>query len=118
MARHDGSTMLTGRLEHEGEGVASILGLEGDDVVVAGALEDLGDRGKVEAERDGAVAAVVLESLATHQKRDERNVRGVHGLHTCASDRVPPPLPPPPKGGGPPLPVCPRENGGFRRVPQ
>ena len=62
---------LTGRLEHEGEGVASVLGLEGDDVVVSGALEHLGDGREVEAEGDGAVAAVVLKALAAHQERHE-----------------------------------------------
>jgi len=30
--------LLTGGFEHEGDGVAAVIGLDGDDVVVAGAL--------------------------------------------------------------------------------
>ena len=72
--------MLTRALEHEGESVALVLGLEGDRIIVARALEHLLDRLEVEAERQGAVAAVVLEAVIAHQERHERNVRSVHRL--------------------------------------
>jgi hypothetical protein len=54
---------LTGRLEHEGDGVGTVIGLYGDDVVVTGAPEHLGHVVEVHAHGEVAVAAVVLEPL-------------------------------------------------------
>jgi hypothetical protein len=71
---------LTGRLEHECDGVRSIVGLDGDDVVVAGAAEHLGHVIEVHAHGEVAVAAVVLEPLGAEEQGDERDVAGVHGL--------------------------------------
>jgi len=46
----------TGALKHEGDGVAVVVGLEGDDVVVAGALEHLGQVGQGHAYAFSVVA--------------------------------------------------------------
>ena len=54
---------LTGRLEHEGDGVGTVVGLDSDDVVVAGAAEHLGHVVEVHAHGEVAVAAIVLEAL-------------------------------------------------------
>lgn len=75
-----GNAILSLGLEHEGEGVALVLGLEGHDVVVAGALEDLGHVGRVEAEGDGAVAPEVVEAGGAEGDGHEGHVGGVHGL--------------------------------------
>ena len=44
-----------GRLKHEGEDLGSVLGLEGDGVVVSAALQDLAQVGGVEAKGNLAV---------------------------------------------------------------
>lgn len=74
------SKTRTGALEHEGDGVAAIVGLEGDDVVVAGALEHLGHVVEVHSHGKIAVAAVVLEALGSEEQSHQRHVAGVHGL--------------------------------------
>ena len=60
-----GDAVLVGGLEHEGELVANVLGLEGHAVVVVGALEHLGDRREVYSERDVVVALVAAEPART-----------------------------------------------------
>ena len=75
-----GNAILALGLEHEGEGVALVLGLEGHDVVVAGALEDLGHVGGVEAEGDGTVAPEMVEAGGAEGDGHEGHVGGVHGL--------------------------------------
>mgnify|MGYP003702187473 CR=1 FL=1 len=72
--------LLTGRLEHEGDGVGAIVGLDGDDVVVARAAEHLGHVVEVHPHGEVAVAAVVLEPLGAEEQRDEGDVAGIHGL--------------------------------------
>ncbi|KAJ8544259.1 hypothetical protein ON010_g12008 [Phytophthora cinnamomi] len=74
----------TGGLEHDVERVAVVLRRERQGVVVARALEDLGQRRRLHAQRDVAVAAVVLEALGAQQQRHERHVRAVHGLQRQA----------------------------------
>lgn len=71
---------LTWRLEHEGEGVGLVLGLECDDVLVAGALEDLAQVAQVQAQRDVAVAAEVVKALRSQLQRAQGHVRRVHRL--------------------------------------
>jgi hypothetical protein len=83
--------VLLGRLEDEAEKVGVIGGLDGDDIVVLGTLEDLGERSKlcdasvgcqgiiqdtthVDTERDGVVAAVRLELLSEELERDKGDV--------------------------------------------
>lgn len=59
---------LTWALEHESESIALILSLEGDNVVISRALQNLGDAAKVETEGKAAIASIVLEALASHEK--------------------------------------------------
>lgn len=80
---HEGelwAAALTWRLKHEGEGVGLVLGLECDDVLVAGALEDLAQVAQVQAQRDVAVAAEVVEALRPQLQRAQGHVRRVHRL--------------------------------------
>lgn len=76
-----GHAALGGRLEGHGESISTLDGLEGDDVLVAGALEDLGEVGGVEAERDGLVAAVLGEAVRAHHESAQGHVGGVHRLN-------------------------------------
>lgn len=76
--------MLTWAFEHESEGVALILSLKCNHIVVARALENLGYAGKVETQRQAAIAAVVLEALSPHQQRNQRNMRRIHRLQVSA----------------------------------
>ena len=71
---------LTWTFEHEGDGITAVIGLEGDDIVVTGALEHLGHVVEVHAHGYVAVAAIVLEALGSEKKRHEGDVAGVHGL--------------------------------------
>lgn len=48
----------TGTLEHETQAVGIIGSLQGDDVVVLGALEDLGERGQLEGEGEDEMKSV------------------------------------------------------------
>lgn len=71
---------LTGALKHEGDGVAAIVGLEGDDVIVSGTLQHLGHVVEVHAHGDVAVAAIVLEALGSEEQSHQSHVARVHGL--------------------------------------
>jgi len=82
------SVSRTLTLKDEGDGVALLVGLDGDAVVVAGALEDLVHGGERDAERDRAVAAEVLEAVLAQQQRHERHVARVHGLQRDAGGRA------------------------------
>ena len=77
---------LLGRLEHELNLIAVVLGLERDDVVVAAALEDLGHAAQVDAQGNVAVRAVKLEALGAKEKGNERHVRGIHGCRMKEKD--------------------------------
>lgn len=77
-------SLLTFALEHNGEGIRGVLRLEGDRVVVAGALKNLGDVTHRQAERDTAVASVVVEPIATDHQCAQGDVAGVHRLHRDA----------------------------------
>mmetsp|Transcript_6029 Transcript_6029/g.15552 ORF Transcript_6029/g.15552 Transcript_6029/m.15552 type:complete len:342 (+) Transcript_6029:39-1064(+) len=67
-------------LEQEGDVVGLILALDGDDVVVAGALDHLHEVADVQAHGDVPVAPVVLEPLGLQQDVDQGDVARVHGL--------------------------------------
>jgi len=75
---------LTGRLEHEHNGVGAAIHLDGEDVVVVGAAENIGHVGEVQAHGEVAVAEVVIEGIGTEEERDERGAAGVHGLELKA----------------------------------
>ncbi|KAJ1390317.1 hypothetical protein SESBI_37532 [Sesbania bispinosa] len=75
-----GKRTHTRAFEHEGDGIAAIIGLDGDDVVVAGAFQHLGHVIEVHAHGDVAVAAVVLKPFRPKQQRHQSHVTGVHGL--------------------------------------
>ena len=72
--------MRTRVLESEGEHVALIICLQVDRVVVARTLEHFLEAREVDAERAGAIAAVVLEAVVTQHHRHQTHVRGVHRL--------------------------------------
>ena len=67
------------------ERVSHVLSLDGDDVIVVGAFQDLGERGHVHADAHIAVAAVVLEAVGLELHSDQGHVGGVHGLQGDAS---------------------------------
>ncbi|KAF5310237.1 hypothetical protein D9619_010439 [Psilocybe cf. subviscida] len=66
------------------EDVPLISGLEGGDVVVLGALEDLCEGSEVDAEGHGAVASVALEGGGGKLDADQGDVGVVHGLEDDA----------------------------------
>ena len=67
-------------LKHEGDGVAAVLSLHGDDVIVAGALEHLGHVVEVHAHAEGAVAPEVVEAVRAQHEGHEGDMGRVHGL--------------------------------------
>jgi len=71
-------------LKHQVDDVRRILGLEGEDVVVLCAAQDLGERGEVDAEREVAIAAEGREGLRLEHHGDESDVGVVHGLERDA----------------------------------
>lgn len=73
--------VLTWALEHDYEGVALVLRLQRDRVLVARALENLGDVGSGQAQGEAAIAAVVVEAIAADQQLAERDMARVHRLH-------------------------------------
>ncbi len=75
----------TGALEHEGDGVAAIVSLDGDDVIVAGALEHFGHVVEVHPHRHVTVTAVVFEALGSKEQSHQSHVAGIHGLEGKAS---------------------------------
>ena len=60
-----------------GAHVGLVIRLERDNVVVVAALEHLAHRGEVDAQRDVAVAPVVVETVRAQQQRHERDVARV-----------------------------------------
>lgn len=57
-------------LKHEGQGVAVVLALQGDGIVAARALEHLGHRSHVNAQRQTAIAAEVIKTIVANHERN------------------------------------------------
>lgn len=70
----------TGWLEHEGDRIGAVIGLDGDDVIIASAAQHFGHVVEIHAHGEVAVAAVVLKALWSEQESYQRHVAGVHGL--------------------------------------
>lgn len=70
----------TRAFEHEGNAVTAVIGLDSDDVFVAGAFEHLGHVVEVHAHGEVAVAAVVLEALRSEEEGHQGHVARIHGL--------------------------------------
>ena len=64
----------TGALKHESDGVAAIVSLDGDDVIVASTLEHLRHVVKVHTHGKVTVTAVVLKALRSKQQSHQRHV--------------------------------------------
>lgn len=75
-----GNAVLGRTLEHERQRISSIFRLEGDHVVISGALENFGQVTRVESEGERSVTSEVIESFGLEGNSHERNVRTVHGL--------------------------------------
>jgi len=71
---------LTGALKHESDGIATIIGLNGDDIVITGALEHLGHVSKVHPHGNVPIATIVLEPLSSEEQSNKSDMAGVHGL--------------------------------------
>lgn len=67
-------------LEDQVDDIRRVLGLEGEDVFVLCAAQDFCEGGKVDAEREVAVAAEGREGFGLEHHRDEGDVGVVHGL--------------------------------------
>ena len=67
-------------LEHEGKAVGRVLGLEGDDVGVVGAFEDLAEVAAVESKTDVPVATEVVEAITAEGNGAKGDVGAVHSL--------------------------------------
>ena len=62
------------------EGVCIVSGLQGTNVVIFGALQDLGERSEVHAQWDRPVTTIFRESRSLKLDGDERDVGVVHCL--------------------------------------
>ena len=74
------STVLTRAFEHESDSITTIIGLNGNNVVISRALEHLGHVVEVHPHGQVTVTAVVLEALRSEKKSHECQVAGIHGL--------------------------------------
>ena len=68
--------------------VTHVLGLDSDDVIVVGALKNLGEARHVHANAHVAVASVVLEAVGLELHRHQRHVGRVHCLQGDACGRA------------------------------
>ena len=66
--------------EHECNSVCVVLSLDGNRVVVVGALQDLCHVSQVHSHREIAVTTVLVEAIRSEVQRNEGHVRIVHGL--------------------------------------
>ena len=84
----EGKEGFTAIFEEEGDARGVFFGLEGDDVVVTGALHDLGQVLDVEAEGHVLEASVSLETLFLEVEGNQGNMGGIHSLdgETSAGD--------------------------------
>lgn len=80
-----GDAVVVGGLEGEAELIRGIVGPEGEDVLVLGGAEDLGQRGEVHAESDVTVAAIRAEAVGLEHHGHQGNVGVVHGLQGNAA---------------------------------
>ena len=71
-------------LEHQVDDVRRILGLEGQDVIVLRAAQDLCEGGEVDTERKVAIAAEGREGFGLEHHGDEGDVGVVHCLERDA----------------------------------
>jgi len=75
-----GNAILPGTLEHQRQGVPVVLGLQGDDIVIPCALENLPHVRGIEPQADGSVTPEVVEAAGTQTNGHEGDVGVVHGL--------------------------------------
>lgn len=80
MKQTENKTKHTGVLEGQGEDISGIVGLEGNNIIVSGTAQDLGERDQVDSQSKRAIASVGLESIVTEQKSNEGDVGVVHSL--------------------------------------
>lgn len=67
-------------IEHEGNGVTTVIGFDGDDVIISGALEHLGHVSEIHPHGEVHVAHVVLEAFGSKQERHQRHMAGIDVL--------------------------------------
>lgn len=67
-------------LKHQIDDIRRILRLDSQDIIVLRRPQDLGERAKIDAERDVAVASKGRERLGTQQHGHEGDVGVVHSL--------------------------------------
>jgi len=80
-----GDSVVGLALEHQVENVGRILSLEGQDVIVLGSAEDLGEGGEVNAEGNVAIAAERFKAFCLEQHSDQGDVAVIHGLEGDAA---------------------------------
>ena len=74
------SSPLTRALEHECDGVSTIIRLDGDDIVISSTLEHLCHAGEVHPHGDVAVAPKMFKTLGPQKQCHQGHMAGVHGL--------------------------------------
>lgn len=71
----------TGGLKQQRQSVGLVIRLESHNVVVPGALDDLGKGLNIHANGHVAVTAKVLKALRAKEEDNKGHMGGVHGLH-------------------------------------
>ena len=84
-------------LKQESQVISGIVGLEGNDVFIVCAFENLAQVCGVESQILCTITSVVVQSVAIEMDRNEGNMRGIHGLngnavvaaiHICILDQI------------------------------
>ena len=70
------------------QAIAVVLGAKGQGILIAGALENLGERFQINAQSHGSIASVVLKPIVSNQQRYKRHMGRVKGLHSDTSGRA------------------------------
>ena len=70
----------TRAFKHEGDSVTAVIGLDGDNVIISGALQHLGHVIEIHSHGDVPIAAVVLEALRSEEQSNKGYVAGIHSL--------------------------------------
>lgn len=72
----------------EGQSITSFFSSKGQNIIIAGALQNLGKRLEVDAESHGSITSIVFKSIVGDEERYEGHMGRIQSLHGDASWRA------------------------------
>lgn len=79
---------LTRAFKHESDSITAVIGLDCNDIIVAGTLEHFRHVVQVHSHGNASVAAIMFEALRSKEKSHQGDMARVHGLKRESSGRT------------------------------